>query len=273
MENNILIKIRDLIYRESGIYFNENRFYLLQSRLQKRIEVLELGSLEKYYDVLLKDNERTEWKELFDIITINESYFFRNPEQLEVLHKYIIPDIIRNKNGIDKTIRIVSAGCSSGEEPYSIAIIIDEYLKSYYNQIDFKIFAFDINDTALRKAKQGIYNEYAVKNIPTKILLKNFTISDQGYKLIDNIKQMVRFAHINLFSENEVKVIKGADLIFCENVLIYFDIPSKQRVVSFLHSALNHNGYLMLGYSESLHGISKEFSLVHFPRVILYKKI
>lgn len=273
MENNIFFDIRNLIYKHSGIYFNENRFYLLESRLQKRLEVLQIDSFEKYYDFLLHEENLVEWKELFDVITINETYFFRSPEQLEVLYKYIIPEIISSKKSTDKNIRIWSAGCSTGAEPYSIAIVIDEYLKHNYNDINFQIFASDINGSAIRKAKQGIYNEYAIKNIPTKLLMKYFTISDAGYKINDIIKQLVRFANINLFSASEVRHLLGVDIIFCENVLIYFDIPSKQKVVSYFHNVLNNNGYLILGYSESLHGISKEFSLVHFPKVIVYKKM
>ncbi|HPD33117.1 MAG TPA: protein-glutamate O-methyltransferase CheR [Candidatus Kapabacteria bacterium] len=273
MENNILSEIRNLIYKNSGIYFSDNRLNFLDTRIQKRLTALEIDSLEKYYDILIKDTNRIEWKELFDVITINESYFFRSAEQLDVLHKYILPEIIQNKKGVDKTVRIWSAGCSTGEEPYSIAITIDEYLKSYYSQIQFQILATDINKTVLKKAREGIYNSYAVKNMPTHLLLKNFTISDTGYRLNDNIKQMVKFASINLFDAKEVKSVKGTDVIFCENVLIYFDIPSKKQVISMLYDVLTLNGYLFLGYSESLHSISDEFSLIHFPRVIVYKKM
>ncbi len=273
MESNIIKVIRNLIYKNSGIYFSDNRLNFLESRLHKRLSALQIDSLEKYYDILINDTNRNEWKELFDVITINESYFFRSAEQLGVLHKYIIPEIVQNKKGFDKTLRIWSAGCSTGEEPYSIAITINEYLKSYYNHIQFQILATDINKTVLNKARQGLYNSYAVKNMPTQLLLKNFTISDMGYRLNDDIKQMVRFANINLFEEKDVMSVKGTDIIFCENVLIYFDIPSKKQVISMFYNVLSSNGYLFLGYSESLHGISNEFSLVHFPKVIVYKKI
>jgi len=272
LENDILLKIRDLIYHNSGIYFNENKFHLLETRLKKRLEKLEFQSFEQYYDFLQANKHSKEWKELFDIITINESFFFRAPEQLEVLQKYIIPEIIQNKKDNDATVRIWSAGCSTGEEPYSIAITIDEYLKSHYDKVKFQILASDINTTTLKKAKRGLYNNYAVKNLPIEILSKYFTISDNGYMINDNIKNMVRFANINLFDENQVKIAHNVDIIFCENVLIYFDIPSKEKTVALLYDILSPNGYLILGYSESLHGISKDFSLIHFPKVIVYKK-
>ncbi|MCX7908057.1 MAG: protein-glutamate O-methyltransferase CheR [Ignavibacteria bacterium] len=267
-------ELRDIIYKTSGIYYSESKKYLLESRILKRIQSLKLNSLYDYVNFIKNPANKGELKNLFDAITINETYFFRAEQQFDALEKIIIPELIRNKSPQMNpvVIRIWSAACSTGEEPYTIAMIITEKVKPIYPNVQFQILGSDISSQVLEVAQSGIYKEYSVRNMPEVYLKKYFVSKDGLYYLKDEIKKLVRFSNINLFDASQMKLVSNCDVIFCANVLIYFDIPAKQKVVSYLFDALNPGGYLFIGYSESLHGISKAFKLVHLPKAIAYKK-
>jgi len=266
-------ELRDIIYKTSGIYYTESKKYLLESRILKRIQALKLNSLYDYVNFIKNPANRGELKNLFDAITINETYFFRAEQQFESLEKIIIPELIKNKAGTpNPTIRIWSAACSTGEEPYTIAMIVLEKIKLLYPNVQFQILGSDISNQVLEVARNGVYKEYSVRNMPELYLKKYFISKDGLFYLKDDVKRLVRFSNINLFDATQVRMVSNCDVIFCANVLIYFDIPAKQKVISYLYDALNVGGYLFVGYSESLHGISKAFKLVHLPKAIAYKK-
>ena len=266
-------ELRDIIYKTSGIYYTESKKYLLESRILKRIQALKLNSLYDYVNFIKNPANRGELKNLFDAITINETYFFRAEQQFESLEKIIIPELIKNKAGTpNPTIRIWSAACSTGEEPYTIAMIVLEKIKPLYPNVQFQILGSDISNQVLEVARNGVYKEYSVRNMSELYLKKYFISKDGLFYLKDDVKRLVRFSNINLFDATQVRMVSNCDVIFCANVLIYFDIPAKQKVVSYLYDALNVGGYLFVGYSESLHGISKAFKLVHLPKAIAYKK-
>ncbi len=265
---------RKFIYELTGIYFQDNKKYLLESRLLKRINFLKLSSFKEYLDYLKKNrNNKAEYNELFEVITINETFFFRNQPQLDALVTKVIPEIMampENKN--KHRIRIWSAACSSGEEPYSVAITIKEMIEPKYPNVRFEIVGTDINYQVLNTARSGIYKEYAVRNTPPYYIKKYFKQENGRYILNDNVKRMVTFKILNLADDIEMRRMKDYDVIFCANVLIYFDKDSKIKVVNHLYNALNKGGYLFIGYSETLHGISKAFKLVSFPKTVGYKK-
>ncbi len=267
-------ELRDIIYKTSGIYYSESKKYLLESRILKRIQSLRLNSLYDYVNYIKSPANKSELKNLFDAITINETYFFRAEQQFEALEKIIVPELIRSKR--DQTnqivIRIWSAACSSGEEPYTIAMILLEKVKPLFPNVQFQILGSDISAQVLEVAKNGVYKEYSVRNMPEIYLKKYFESKDGLYYLKEDVKRLVRFSNVNLFDANQMRLVTNCDVIFCANVLIYFDIPAKQKVVSYLYDSLNPGGYLFIGYSESLHGISKAFKLVHLPKAIAYKK-
>lgn len=263
---------RDFIYQKSGIFFNESKKYLFESRLEKRIKAIGVKSFEEYFTYVQKSDNIEELHKLYDAITINETYFFRAPQQFDAIEKIIVPELVQSRAGKSNYIRFWSAASSTGEEAYTLALLINEYLKPKYPQITFQILASDINTSVIETAKKGIFKEYAVRNIPPNLLNKYFKTNGMSYELSPDIRKMVRFANINLYDEKAVKTITGVDVIFCANVLIYFDIPSKQKVVQYLYDVLNPDGYLFIGYSESLHGISKAFSLIHLPKALAYKK-
>lgn len=266
------MEFRNFVYEKSGIYFNESKKYLFESRIEKRIQALNFGSYEEYLRFIKSPNNIEELHQMYDAITINETYFFRAPQQFEAVEKIIVPELIQEKQGKTNFIRFWSAASSTGEEAYTLALLVNEYLKPRYPDITFQILASDINTQVIEFARRGVFKEYAIRNVPPHLLSKYFKSNGMTYELNEEIRKMVRFANINLYDEKAVRTITGVDIIFCANVLIYFDIPSKQKVVSYLYDVLNPNGYLFIGYSESLHGISKAFSLIHLPKALAYKK-
>ncbi len=266
-------KMRDLIYNLSGIYFTENKKYLLESRVSKRIKANNMVSFSQYIYFLQTMYGRKELDALFEAITINETFFYRVPQQFEALENTIIPQLIKMKSHLpNPTIRIWSAATSTGEEAYTLAIIVLEKLKPLYPDVDFKIIGTDINNAVLELARRGIYKEYAVRNMPDSWFSKYFVKDSNKYYLKNEVKNMVEFKTINLYDSKAVQSIPPCDVIFCSNVLIYFDVPSKQKVISGLYKVLNKGGYLFVGYSESLHGISEAFRLVHLLKTMAYQK-
>lgn len=265
---------RKLIYDQCGIYFQDNKKYLLESRLQKRIAFLKIDTFEKYLEyVKFNSRKADELKYLYEVITINETFFFRNQPQLDALITTIIPEILNSPYKINKNkIRIWSAASSSGEEAYSIAMIFNEMVKPKYPNLSIEIVGTDINYQVIETAGNGIYKEYAVRNTPSYYMKKYFKQEGSNYHLDQQIKSMANFKLLNLYDQSAMRAMSGFDVIFCANVLIYFDIKSKIQVVSQLYNSLNKNGYLFIGYSETLHGISKAFKLASFPKTIGYKK-
>lgn len=274
LSNESFERWRQFIYKSCGIYFQDNKKYLLESRLMKRLNSLKLNSYEEYYEyVNLGPRKSVEMQELYEAITINETYFFRNQPQQDALIQKIIPELIQQKyNNPIKKIRIWSAASSSGEEAYSIAMVINEFIKPRFQQFTFEIVGTDISKEMLDKARNGIYNDYAIKNLPLNFLKKYFTRTARGFELSNDIKKYASFMELNLYDDFKMKSMTNFDVIICANVLIYFDTKSKIKVVNHLYNGLNKGGYLFIGYSETLHGISQAFKLTSFPKTIGYKK-
>ncbi len=273
LSDTLFYQIRDFIYQKSGIYFPDNKKYLLESRLKQRLNALKIGSYEEYFRKINNGLAREELNQLFDAITINETYFFRNEAQLNALRNLVIPELIPQAlKSPQKSIRLWSAACSSGEEAYTLALIMKEEFLPRYPGLRAEVLGTDINTQVLKVAQEGIYREYAVRKVPPHYLRKYFRQVGMRYEINPEIKQMVRFARVNLFDQLAMQRIRNVDVIFCANVLIYFDEKSKRKVVSYLYDSLKPNGYLFLGYSESLHGISHAFKPVHFEKTIVYKK-
>ena len=266
-------ELRDLIYQKTGLFFPENKKYLLENRVGQRITALKLESFRQYIQLLKNGNQHSEFPKLINTITINETYFFRNEPQYKAFEKELIPLMIKEKEQHNQNrIRIWSAGCSSGEEPYTIAMILREKITSRYPNMVFEIVGTDINTTVLSKAEQAEYRDYSVRKVPQLYLQKYFKKSDNYYQLQPSIKKMVKFQHLNLLDKFKMTMMRNFDVIFCENVLIYFDQEAKSKAVSLLYDALNPGGYLLLGYSEALYGLSGAYKPVHFTKSIAYKK-
>lgn len=268
------IQLRDFIYEQSGIYIAENRKYLIENRLTNRLKELNLKTYGEYYYFLRYDSARkTELNRLFEVVTTNETSFFRNVPQLEVFRTQILAKVIdaQRKAG-QKKLRIWSAGCSTGDEPYTLSIIIHETLGAELASWDIKITANDLSESVLAAARQGLYSEYSLRTTPPNVVSKNFTKEGNLFRVNNNIKNLISFGQINLNDAMQLRRVERSHIVFCRNVIIYFDDDMKKRVISAFYDNLLPGGYLVIGHSESLHNISRAFIPEHHAGAIIYKK-
>ncbi|MCL1985504.1 MAG: protein-glutamate O-methyltransferase CheR [Betaproteobacteria bacterium] len=267
-------QLRDFIYAQCGIFIAENRKYLIENRLAIRIRELSLHSYGEYYNFLRFDsNRRAELTKLFEVVTTNETSFFRNPPQLQIFQDVVLKGAIEDlRKSNQKKLRIWSAGCSTGEEPYTIAIIIHELLRQEVLAWDIKITANDLSEAVLVSARRGIYSEYSLRTTPKEIIAKYFAKDAQDYKLDPKVKRLVSFGQINLNDKLQLARVDRSHIVFCRNVIIYFDDDMKRRVISAFYDNLLPGGALLIGHSESLHNISRAFKPEHHKGTIIYRK-
>lgn len=276
------IKFKNLVNERSGLYFKDYDLRDLERAVTERLKACGLDSPIAYYELLVNSSRREdEFRELLNILTVNHTYFFRNEPQFKALKEKILPEIIRNKtiyhspstNNPDKpVIRIWSAGCSTGEEPYSIAIILKELIPDLENW-DIQILATDASTNALAAAKKGIYNTNALRLVSAEHRSKYFqaehSSSQAAYKLHDDIRKMVNFEYFNLMEESYPQ---NFDIIFCRNVTIYFQIETTMAVMEKFCHSLRDEGFLFIGYSETLQFISDKFRMLDWEDAIYYAK-
>jgi chemotaxis protein methyltransferase CheR len=271
----VFLKIRDLIYRISGIYHSEEKLYLLVGRCERRMAALGVSSPAEYIEhITVRPSAIAEIRLLLNEITIGETYMFRHPAQLDALRNVIFPQILEIKEASAvKRLRFWCAGCSTGEEPYTLAMVLNEQKDKQLAGWSFDILASDLNDNSLEKARTGIYGEYSLRSTSEVLRKKYFKdVGDKKLQVTEQLKSLIRFDRINLSDDSKMLFQKGIDIIFCCNVLIYFDLPSKRRVVQHFYSNLMPGGYLFLGHAESLFQVNDTFRLVHFPGTTAYWK-
>ncbi|NWF76380.1 MAG: protein-glutamate O-methyltransferase CheR [Nitrospirae bacterium] len=262
--------IRDFIRDYCGIFFDDNSQYLLEKRLSRRLKIHQFSNFRDYFRYLLYDKNRDEeLSAIIDILTVNETYFFREQNQLKAFSEEILPEIKENKKS-QKKLRIWSAGCSTGEEPYTIAMLVLE--KGLFNNWDLEIFGSDINQRVLQIARSGAYRKNSFRTTEPYYIKKYFREEESFFKISDSIKQYVNFTHLNLLDPFKVKLVGIMDVIFCRNVLIYFDHPSRKKVVDMFFERLSEGGYLLLGHAESLINITTAFTLKHLKYDMVYQK-
>jgi chemotaxis protein methyltransferase CheR len=268
-------QLRDFIYDQAGIFIAANRKYLLENRLANRLKELNLKDFGEYYYYLQYDSgKKAELNKLFEVITTNETSFYRNPPQLKVFETKVLPavfDELRKKRS--KRLRIWSAGCSTGEEPYTLAMIISEVLGSELSSWNIKITANDLSERVLKSARKGEYSEYALRTTPKEIVSKYFDADGKVFKIKPELKRMVAFGQINLSDRVQVKRVERSEIVFCRNVIIYFDDAMKKKVINAFYDNLVPGGHLIIGHSESLHNITRAFKPVHHPGAIIYQKL
>jgi chemotaxis protein methyltransferase CheR len=270
LPDDVFRLLRDAIYKRTGMWFADSSKYLLQKRLSPRARELNFDSFQKYFYFLQYDpRSENEFDQIYDLVTTNETYFFREPAQLAAFTEEIVPDILSRKPV--RKVRIWSAGCSSGEEPYSIAMLLQE--RGLYGSAVFEIFASDINQAVLAKARRGHYRENAFRATDPSLREKYFARDPDGsWRISDEVRNRVSFGRLNLYDEPRVSLLGHVDIIFCRNVIIYFDDNSKKVVVSNFYKRLVEGGYLLLGHSESLISLSTEFKLRHLKNDMVYQK-
>jgi len=266
--------IREYIYKITGIYFQDNKKYLLEGRLGKRLQLLNIEEYRNYLQLLQYGPRKDEeLKHFFQVITINETFFFRNEPQFNAFEQTLVPEIMNLKKVNGKTkLRVWSAASSSGEEAHTVAMLYLEKLKPRYPGLEIEIVGTDISSSVIDTAQKGLYRDYSIRNMPKLYLDKYFHSEAGRYQVTDDVKRLVRFELLNLYDRPKMRTMMNFDVIFCCNVLIYFDAQSKIQVVSNLYDSLNRSGYLFIGYAETLHGISNAFKLVNFPKTVVYKK-
>jgi chemotaxis protein methyltransferase CheR len=267
-------QIRDLVYKVSGIYKAEEKLYLLAAACERRMKQIEVKSAREYWEHLTAHPSRDgELRQLLNEITIGETCLFRSQPQLDALRKVILPEIVKEKNKQPtKRLRLWSAGCSTGEECYTLAMNMMEESEGLLKGWTVEILATDLNDRSVETAKAGIYGDYAVRSTPEYFKRKYFVEADKKLQVKPEVKKLVTVSRLNLQDTSRMLVMKGMDLIFCCNVLIYFDGPSKAKVINHFFTNLNFGGYFFLGTSESLLNLNEKFHLVHFPGAIAYWK-
>lgn len=269
-----LIRIRDLIYQVAGIFHPDNKLRLLLDRCSRRMKEIQAVTLREYFECLtVKPTRQAELVALLNEITIGETCFFRNQPQLDALRQIVLPKIVEIKSKLPfHRIRIWSAGCSTGEEPYTLRMLILEEAQRRLKDWNVEILATDLNEHSLEQARNGVYGSYSTRNLTPYYQQKYFVAAGDQLQLLPEVRNSVTFSRLNLSDDSRMIFMKGLDIILCCNVLIYFDLASKRRVIQHFYNNLVPHGYLFLGHSESLYGVSDDFRLVHLPRATAYVK-
>lgn len=252
-------RFRTLIYDESGIALNGQKQGLVASRLSKRLRELGLSSFSEYYDQLMRDPQREEFTRMLDLISTNKTDFFREPRHFDFLREEILPELTQ-----EKRVRIWSSACSTGEEPYTIAMTLYDGV-SDPGQWDFKILATDLSTRVLAKAASGQYDEERVLEVPAEIVRRHFLRgrgnSEGLLKVKPHLAAMIQFRRLNLM-DDRFPIKSPLDIIFCRNVMIYFDRPTQERLVNKFYHYLKPGGHLFIGHSESLQWVNHPFMSV-----------
>ena len=269
-----LVRIRDVVYQAAGIFHPDGKLRLLFERCARRMKILKVRTLREYVSCLtLSPMRQAELTALLNEITIGETCFFRNQPQLDALRYIILPGILRARAESQiKRLRIWSAGCSTGEEPYTLRMLLLEETRGMLKDWSIEILATDLNERSLTYAKAAVYGAYSTRRLTPYYTEKYFTVARDQFQLCPVVRSGVNFTRLNLTDDARMTFMKGLDLIFCCNVLIYFDLTSKRRVIQHFHDNLLPHGYLFLGPAESLYRLSEDFQLVHLPKTTAYIK-
>lgn len=274
IRKNTLDMVQDVISRRLGFYFDENRTESLEVVLLKRLALSSCSDIHQYCRFLttLTDDSESEIQQTIEEITINETSFFRQDSQFNALEKLILPRMAKQKGG-PGDISVWSAGCSSGEEPYTIAIILHK--NGWTNTGTTQILATDVDNRILAKAREGIYKAKSVRAVGQDILNAYFEkIEGDRFRLLEEPGSLVEFDYHNLVSDTYPEPRNACwDIIFCRNTLIYFDKDTLDKVIKKLYEALSFGGYLFMGYSEILVNISDDFNVEYFEDTFFYRKI
>jgi chemotaxis protein methyltransferase CheR len=255
---------RKLIYNESGITFTSNNRSILESRLKERLREKNLDSVKSYFSILSRDKE--DLKSFLDSITTNLTRFFRNQAHFDALQHYVVPELIKLKKGASPNLKIWSAGCSTGEEPYTIAMLMSEILPPFWK---YDIIASDISLKCLMTAKEGFYSDSRMAGVPDNYMRKYFDKVEGGYKVHQDIMSRIRFDYHNLKNDSG---LRNLDIVFCRNVIIYFDEAAQTAVINRFWESMASKSFLFIGHSESLFGMNTQFEFVKTQWATFYKK-
>jgi chemotaxis protein methyltransferase CheR len=280
--------LQALVYQECGMHFDERRTHFLQDRLQRRLKECHLDSFYSYYRLLVSHEGKHELAQLLENLTINETSFFRNKAQLDLFHKYVLDELLRGKQAQRNcSLRIWSAGCSTGQEPYTLAMLVADAMGYYCLRNPLlietplprplvpppwkvEILASDINYSVLRAGQEGTYTENQMASVDYSYRLRYFDKVGERYAVKKALKEVVHFDFHNLKTEY---LPQRNDVIFCRNVMMYFDEPEQKRLVEKFWRCLNLDGYLFVGHAESLLGLTNRFAMVHRNSGTAYQRV
>jgi len=280
--------LQNLVYQECGMFFDSRRAHFLQDRLQRRLKECQLDSFYSYYRLLISNEGKAELARLLENLTVNETSFFRNKAQLDLFHKHVLDQILRQKQEKREfSLRLWSAGCSTGQEPYTMAMLVSDAL-SYHclrnpsgHELPLpkplipppwraEILASDISYSALRAAQEGIYSESQMASVDYTYRLRHFDKVGERYAVKKALKELVHFDFHNLKTEY---LPQRNDVIFCRNVMMYFDEAEQKRLIEKFSRCLNAGGYLFVGHAESLLGLTDKFTMVYRDTGTAYQQI
>ncbi len=280
--------LQALVYQECGMHFDERRAHFLQDRLHRRLRECQLDSFYSYYRLLISQEGKQELARLLENLTVNETSFFRNRAQLDLFHKHILDNILRAKQARGELcLRIWSAGCSTGQEPYTIAMLVADSLAYHHLRTPasaqntwpkplipqpwkVEILASDINYQVLRAGQEGIYAEHHMAAVDYSYRLRYFDKVGERYAIKKALKEFIHFDFHNLKTEY---LPQRNDVIFCRNVMMYFDEAEQKRLIDKFARCLNPGGYLLVGHAESLLGLTEKFTMVYRDSGTAYQKI
>lgn len=263
-------KFVEFFYRKTGIKFEPGKRYFVDKRLSERIDETGAGDFRSYFTTLRFQASNEELQRLTNSLTVNETYFLREEYQFECLVKSILPDVC-SRHQKNRPIKIWCIPSSSGEEPYSIAMYLMEEWPGIA-EWDVELFASDIDTQILATAREGVYAPRSIRNVPPTWKRRYFRQTGNDYRVISDIRDAVEFNQINLSEISDVRRMKNIDVIFCRNLLIYFDDLSRKMAAEFMYESLSPGGYMCLGHSESMGRISSLYDVKKFPEAIVYQR-
>jgi chemotaxis protein methyltransferase CheR len=264
------LKFQEYFYRKTGIRFEDTKRYFVDKRLLERIGQTGSGSFRDYFSLLRFESAGTELQALVNLMTVNETYFFREEYQFDCLVKSILPELVARRTD-GSPIRIWALPSSSGEEAYTIAMCLIERWPGIKDH-DVEIISSDIDTSILAHAKAGLYSVRSVQHVPEAYLRKYFTKTSAGYQIAADLRNAVEFTRVNLQDPADVRPYRNFDVIFCRNLLIYFDDVSRKQAAETFYDALCPGGFILLGHSESMSRISSLFQIRKFADAIVYQR-
>lgn len=272
MSDKQFADLRKIIYDRSGIHFPDTKKYVLESRLGHRLGELEMETYDDYLAFLtMGPYQMDEFQEMFNRITINETSFFRNEPQLDVFEKTVLPELLEKRKGV-KRLRLWSAACSTGEEPYTLAIQVHRTLGVRLADWRIEILGTDISEKVLDQAQTGKYTDYAVRSTPAVVKQRYFRQDGPYWNLDETVRSMVHFELHNLKDRSGSKRFGTFDVIFCRNVMIYFDDAMKAQVLTTFADQLASDGSLFIGHSETIRPGTAPFTALPISHAFCYRK-
>jgi len=280
--------LQTLVYQECGMHFDARRTHFLQDRLLRRLKECRLDSFYSYYRLLISEQGKEELAKLLENLTVNETSFFRNKAQLDFFHKQILDEILRRKQEQGSfTLRLWSAGCSTGQEAYTMAMLVADALSYHVLRNPMgceiplprplipppwkvEILASDISYSVLRAGQEGTYNEHQMTSVDYSYRLRHFDKVGERYAVKKALKELVHFDFHNLKTEY---LPQHMDVIFCRNVMMYFDEAEQKRLIDKFFRCLNPRGFLFVGHAESLLGLTDKFNMIYRNTGTAYQKV